>query len=418
MVRAFYSKAAKAIMTLSIGSLLTQCIFLASTLMVAKFYTPREFGLYAVVMAVSPILATVFTMSVEQFIVPSQTDEEASKIFRRGIRLLVRNSLICLMALVVLELLKWMDLLSLDVSFFLGYWILVLAIVIGVFTLVQQIVLRARAYRLIAIRGPIQSATIGTSQYVFFLSGFRNLGLLLGEVLGRLIGVLVILPIVRSKLRENKSGRQSNSQKFSKVTPVFVNLASIILDMISVASTLIVASLLFSKEEAGQLGMALRVLSLPVLLFGLSVSQYILSTASHNELKGQLFLKKDFMRLFYSLVAFAALSTILVMFFASRLMIPILGKEWDLSAELLYWLAPISIVSFVWNSLSTVFYLKNLWNLFFRISLTRFLLITFVAGVSTAADLSFNYVIFAIVFSNSLILAGGIITLRNSFLRN
>jgi O-antigen/teichoic acid export membrane protein len=416
MVRAFHSKAAQAVMTLSVGSLLTQCIFLVSTLMVAKFYTPREFGLYSVVLAVSPILATVFTMSVEQFIVPSQTDEGASKIFRRGIRLLVRNSLLCFMALVVLELLKWMDLLTLDVSFFICYWILALAVVMGVFTLTQQMVLRTRAYRLVAIRGPIQGATIGTSQYLFFLSGFRNMGLLLGEVLGRFIGFLLFLPTVRSNLRKNKLRHESNSQKFSKVSPVFVNLASIILDMISVASALIVASLLFSKEEAGQLGMALRVLSLPVLLFGLSVSQYILSTASHNELKGQLFLKKDFLRLFYSLVAFAALSTILVMFFASRLMIPILGKEWDLSAELLYWLAPISLVSLVWNSLSTVFYLKNLWNLFFRISLARFLVITFVAGVSTAIELPFNYVIFAIVFSNSVILAGGIFVLRNSFL--
>ena len=160
--------------------------------------------------------------------------------------------------------------------------------------------------------------------------------------------------------------------------------------------------------------MALRVLSFPVLLFGLSVSQYLLSTGSHNQSMGQYFRKQDFVHLLLSLSAVAVISTIFIMFFASRLMSPILGLEWDQSAKLLYWLAPISMVSLIWNSVSTLFYLKNLWELFFRVSIARLLIILLVTLVCALFEISFDHTIFALIFFNSLILVVGIFVLWKS----
>ena len=73
------------VLTLMTGSILSQAIPIAITPILTRIYTPEDFGLYAVYIAIITILGTMVSGRYELAIMLPKKDEDAINIFALGI---------------------------------------------------------------------------------------------------------------------------------------------------------------------------------------------------------------------------------------------------------------------------------------------------------------------------------------------
>ena len=66
------------IVTLIIGTIVSQSIIFLSTIIMGKLYSPGQFGVYALIVNIAGVLALFLSRSLETFIVPAGTADEAN----------------------------------------------------------------------------------------------------------------------------------------------------------------------------------------------------------------------------------------------------------------------------------------------------------------------------------------------------
>jgi O-antigen/teichoic acid export membrane protein len=400
---------------LTFGTLLSQIIIFSSTVVMGQLYLPEDFGFYSLIINISGIIALILSKSYETFIVPSGSDEDAGKVFLAGVRL-VFSTWIFMVAFSFLgfSVYKVIDFPS--IKFSLVLWLsLLLAPLLALYSLSYQLVLRNMKYRILATRGPIQNSAIGFSQGVLSYFDFQSIGLVLGEILGRLIGLSFLLSNIRSLSFEIPK-RNFWKQKFDKIDkPVMINFFSIGFDMLAAAALLIYVNLHFGDWAAGQLSMAQRIVVLPVVFLGVNFAQYFLSSASHNRRNGVNLSRTSFdaavIRLFFTSIGIAAL----LFFSGSWILSVFLGEEWATAGRLIRVLVPFMVVSFVWNPMSSYYYVNGLWREFLKISLGRLICICLSALVAKFAHLNLYETTILMTVASGIVQVYGVLMLRKSF---
>jgi O-antigen/teichoic acid export membrane protein len=179
---------------MALGSLTAQVLVFVSTLIISRLYSPSQFGIYSLIVGMSAVLAPLLTFSQENFIVPAPSEDLAVHIFKRTLRIILLNSFILITLITVLEFIlpKNLNTKYLDRNNML--MALLLAAIFAIFAILNQFSLRNLEYRKLAIRGPIQNLSIAIFQITASNFVFKNLGLIIGEAMGRLMGIIVLLP--------------------------------------------------------------------------------------------------------------------------------------------------------------------------------------------------------------------------------
>lgn len=401
--------------TLTFGSVLSQIIIFASTLVMGHLYSPKDFGLYALVISVSGIVGLILSKSYETFIVPSESDEVAEKIFVKGVRLVIKTWIFMVaLSFLGFTFLKATDQLPMKSSLVL--WLsLVLAPLLSIYSLTYQLILRNMKYRILATRGPIQNSAIGINQGFLYYVNIQSIGLILGEILGRLIGLSFLLSNIRSlsiKLPK-KIFKQHKIEKINQ--PIMVNFISIGFDMVAAAALLIFVSLTFGDWAAGQLSMAQRIVVLPTVFLGVNLAQYFLSSASHNRRKGINLTSAAFdaalLKLFVTSVGIA----IILFISGSWILRIVLGDKWTTAGKLITILLPFMIISFVWNPMSSYYYVNGLWVEFLKISAIRLLCICSGAAIAKLTSMNLYESTILISIASGAGQVYGLFSLRKSF---
>ncbi len=397
------------------GTVLSQIVIFASTLVIGHLYLPSQFGFYAYVATIAGILALILSRSFETFVVPAKNKEEADKVFVAAVRLIITNWVY----LAVLSSLGFCLLSAVDVSSKIDFIAiglsLILAPLLAFYALSYQLILRNLQFKVLATRGPIQNFAIGISQWIFSYSNIQSLGLVFGEILGRILS-LVFLVSNLGNLSKIKTIRNWRGRVLDKINqPTRINFFSILCDMSAAAALLIFVNLIFGDWAAGQIAMAQRIIVLPIVILGVNLAQYYLSSGSDNRRKGINLTREVFdatvIKLFLT-----ALSVSIILFLSANWIIDVfLGVEWTTSGKLIRFLLPYMIISFVWNPISSFYYINGLWVEFLKISTLRLLLICVGGLVAKSFRLNLYEATIFITVAGGLVQIFGIYILRKSF---
>jgi O-antigen/teichoic acid export membrane protein len=353
-VRDFFAKWVEGVLSrdaasLALGALTAQALNLLAMPVLSRLYSPEDFGLFSVFMAVSGVVATAITLRYETTIVIPKSDREA-------VALVILSFMLVTILGVPLALLAHFltaHLPYLSDAFGLGAW---LSWAIGAGALTSLIAINnawltrlGRFHQISRQRVALALITIllGISWGLFDIST----GLLLAQICA-LFSVCVYVMWYMSPL--------ANTTKTQELVGVFKQyikapkflLPVALLDVITMQLPLLLISVWYGSELAGHFGMAWRVTALPMTLVGVAVGQVFFQQFS-KAWPDALAAKKLLFKTWKSLAWVGLAPMLFLLFWGREAFAFCFGGKWEDAGAISSVIAPLLFASLLHSPTST-----------------------------------------------------------------
>lgn len=389
------SEFSRNVLTLMTGTTMAQAIPIAISPILTRLYTPEDFGVFALYIAIVNFIAIIVTGRYEMAIVLPKKNEDA-------INILALSLLVCFFIVfvvtVVIILFKENILLILNTTS-LGNLLYLVPISIFLAGLVQSFNYwsnRQEYFKNISTAQISQSLTIGTTQPCF---GYLNInaGLILGNIIGRF---MIAFVLVKKFLNSDKKyiedielNRVKQLAKKHKDFP-FINSLHALSDIVKNSGSVMLISSFFGSAILGFYTLSLRVLQVPIGIIGSALGQVLYKKFStmHNEDKS-MFPYVIKIELFLLLIALPSFG--LLYFIAPELFSFVFGEKWRIAGEYSQILIPYLFMNFLISPISSIPIILGKQKEIFYISLVGNII--FVAIILLFSDIvSFNKVLYLV----------------------
>ena len=356
----------KSVTKLGFGNFVAQILSIFSLPFITRTYSPEEFGVYIFVISICTLLIPVATLRFETLIVLSRDQNEVEEITLASVFFSFWIS--CISSFFALIYFSFFEKKTLNGS-------IAFAITLGIILFVQsvnivyvQTLLQQKNYLSVARSSVTQNASTPFFQLIFGIYNKTYLALGIGYSIGRLLSTLSFYKInfVRSAIR---NGLSSFKKIFSfKIGASRYLVGASILEVLIVFFPLIILSLLFGSVYSGYLGVAQTLTYAPLALISGAISNVMLSSPPTLVFQRKSVIK---LLLYVSVVFF--LFALIMNELPENYMGSILGKDWAEVGNVVRILVIPSLISMIYQILSS-FVLKNSsWNFHLNANLIRFL---------------------------------------------
>lgn len=339
------------------GTVLAQLIPLLASPLLTRLYTPTDFGLLALYLAVVNALLTLACLRYEPAIIMASDDADAARLLHLCRRISVITAL-----LFTLLLLLYADplaalLRSPDLSFWLylaGAHVLLLALL--------QISLnwlnRRQQYRLMSRNKVLQSTTTTTAQIgLGLVPTWGVTGLVVGTLAGQFAALWSLQHRIRSDLPVQKDtpGRQKALLYRYRHMPL-LNGPNAVVDALRLNGINFMLAHAFSQALLGQFTLAWRIVQAPVSLINSALSQVLFQKMAATPPAE---LPRLLRRSLGSLALAGALPFALLYATAPSLFPWIFGQEWHTAGDIARVLTPWLYLNFISSPLSGFFLISQ-----------------------------------------------------------
>lgn len=347
------STARRGLLSIIGGTAGGQVIAFVCAPLISRLFAPAEYGPFAIVNAAILPLATAAALRLDMAIPVPDDDDEALRLASLGLRLVAALGAILAMIAWVLRL-ELVDLLHLQMDPTLLVWIPVVAALMGSFMMLNQVAIRWRMYGAIGRRNLLQASVVSLAQIAAGAAGWGAHGLALGLAVGQLAGVLSLAGSIRGRvpLTTRKSGPSDATMlRRYKSFPLLMAPSGLI-NALGLQAPVLLMAALYGSTVAGWLGMTQRILSLPIALVGVALSQVYLGEFSAAKRAGSVDLGRLFMRASARLGAAGVVLALGLVVLAPTAFAWVLGEEWRVSGDYARALAVASALQLVASPLS------------------------------------------------------------------
>lgn len=362
-------------LTLALGSGAARAIGIVSIPVLTRLYTPEDFGVLAVFTALVAILAPLVTLRYVLALPLPRHDGLAMNLLVLSLGLML-----VLSTLMGLVLWLWgpplLALVSMDVL--APWWWLIALGVLGTasYEMLTLWATRRRAYRVIAQTSVTQSAAGALVKIGMGLAAFQPLGLLVGQVVAQAGGIVRLLRGFLGEFRVNwRYIRISLLRKtawWHRGFPIW-RVPSQFLMVFSMQAPMLFMAALYDAQTAGQFGLAVMALSVPVNLIGQSVGKALYGEAAFvikNDPQKVIQLAKEVQgRLFFA----ALFPTLILFFFGEIIFFYVFGHDWAAAGVFAAWLSIGVAFQFTSAPLVQLMNLFSSQSVFLIINVLRFI---------------------------------------------
>jgi O-antigen/teichoic acid export membrane protein len=362
------------IATLMSGTLMAQVIMLGFIPILTRLYTPSEFGIYSLFLAIASMIGMVSSWRYDQAIMLPKSDRDAQALLFLSMIITITMAMIVAVVLIVFY------------DFFLDYfqgisyllWLLPLAVMIlGMVQIFDAYSTRKEFYKRIATT-KVSSAGISVTLQSLSRYGFNLNGLVIGKVMAEFVSLFLLLSFHLKKqtlqLKNFSKRRIQANMKRHEDFPKYQSVATL-LNSFSQNIPILLFSSLFSPAMVGFYTLTYRVMQAPVMLIAGTTRSVFYQKAS------ALYANKQSIYPLYKkttigLIKLFAVPFVVVLLFGRELFIFVFGVQWEMSgviAEvgilmfLFAFITPPSVVSFNILNLQKVYLKFQIAVLFMRI---------------------------------------------------
>lgn len=355
--------AARDVAILTVGTVMAQGVTIAVIPLLTRLYSPTDFGVLAVFLAVVSVGATLITLRYESSIlVPKENTESANLVLLSlALGFLLSMVLASLAGLIPIGLQEKVGLVT------LGNWVSIAfltAATTAALGVMQCWMNRQKKYKLMAWLRVGQSTSAAGVAVFLGLLHIDN-GLLIAQICASACLCLAALWLGRSAALLWKVSQLQVTALAHKNTPKYL-LPTALLDVVTLQIPVVLIAAWFGADEAGQFSMAWRLLMLPAALVGGAVGQVFMqrfSIATEDPVLARKIIKKSWMLLFaLGLIPFTLFSIGGDFVFEM-----VLGDEWLGAGAIAMMLAPMAFAMFVSSPTSGAYVVLGLqkYSLFF-----------------------------------------------------
>ncbi|MBE7927494.1 lipopolysaccharide biosynthesis protein [Pseudomonas saudiphocaensis] len=349
--RIFKSEAGKVLngmVTLLLGAGLARIIGLLCIPVLARIYSPEDFGVLALYAAFVAVLVPVMTLRYVQAIPLPKNDVIAFNLFSVCFKLIVFFSIMLTVVLAIWAkpILNFFDMEAL----LPWWWMLVLgATGAALYELFSLWATRKKDYKVIAKTQFTQSLIGNLAKIGLGLLAIKPLGLIVGQFLTQSAGITAFIKSARQDFNSYSPRVQLGKEKFvAKYYQDFVwyRLPSQFLMVFSVQAPVVFMAALYSNESTGQLSLAIMALSLPVGLIGNAMAKayYAEIAALGKNRIGQI--RKITIAVQKNLFGIGVPAVFIAYFTAEPLFVLLFGEEWTVAGKYAVMLSPFILLQF------------------------------------------------------------------------
>lgn len=347
------SSSRKNILTLLSGTMLAQALPVAISPILSRLFTPEDFGVLALYVAITGIFGAIANGRYELAIMLPKEDSEARVIVALGVLIAVGVSILLLIAVLLTG--DW-------VASSLGqegsiWWLLftpLSVLLIGLFNMLNYYNNRLKSYKKIAISHISKAGTTAASQLT---GGGMQVGAP-GLVFGRIVGEVTAVALLLFGNRGRKLFSGVNRERICVTARRYQNFPkfsmwSIFFNRGGTHAVEFFISAVYSIGLLGQYSLMQRVLGAPSALVGSAIGQVFFQEASEEKKKTGKAIK-SFNKTFVLLSVLSVGGFGLLFFIAEPLFAFVFGEQWRIAGELTKLLIPLFVLRFVTAAMSLI----------------------------------------------------------------
>lgn len=399
--------------TLTMGRVVAQIVPLLITPILTRIYTPEDFGVFAVFIAIVTIISLISTGRYNLAITLPKEPQKATELF-----------LVCLIGVVSVTIFSFLifftfqgtllDLLSLQDEIHLILFIPLGVFVVASIESIYYWLLRSRDYFFLSKNFIIQTTAINVLKFAFAFLYWGWQGLVLAYILGALLSLILLTGRFLRKsnffdfLKEVSIKDLTEVVKQYRKFPLFSMPADGINSVAKELPNMLLNSL-FGTDIAGLYSITQRILRLPIAFISSAMTDVYRERASSDyREKGDC--RKIFLVTLKYLVLFSIIPFILIYLFAPALTPIILGEQWVEVGGYIRILTPLFFFKFVASPLSSTMYINQkqkvflLWQIGLLICTVGSFYFGNIMGDENTALLLFS-ISYAIMYAISILLA-------------
>lgn len=349
------SQLLKDVSVLVSGTAVAQIIPVLLQPLLRRYFTPEDFGAYAVFLSMTGILTVVASLKYELAIVLPVKEKPAANLVVLTIIINFFFSIL-LLSVIILYARPLLDILRLPLKY--SQYLYFVPAGVFLFSYNQGLnywLIRKKKFFAVSLNKFIRRVGEGFGQLSFIMF-YSPSGLVMGDLFGRLANVFsATIQVVKSDFKFSYitySALRSVSKKYDEypkynVIPGFMSACSFLLPALFI-------NRFFSTNNTGFFDLSKLMLSIPLALIATSISNVLLQRISEKYNK-----KESILPVIYPIVRFilviAFLEIIVIRIWGVQLFTIFFGKEWKYSGELSRILVWSFAANFIIASLTSLF---------------------------------------------------------------
>ena len=349
------SEFSRNVLTLMTGTSIAQAIPIAITPILTRLYTPEDFGLLALFVAITAVFATIANGRYEIAIMLPKKDEDAVNVLALGFIINLFISLGLFFSVIVIYIF-WGD--FIDESK-LGFWLFIIPLsvfITGAFNLLNYFNIRKKYYKDLRDATVFKSFVLVVTQLSIGMIKEGVAGLITGQVLSQLTANMKLL---RNLLKGDEPLQPVKKTKLLALAKKYQdfpkhNAPAALSDTAALKLPSLLLPKLFGLAMSGYFFLAHKMISIPSALIGQSISQVFfqeISAKKNMSSKCWPFFIKTVKRLFF----IGLPVSILIALLGPYLFKIVFGEQWNVSGEVARYLAIVFLFTFVVSPVSSVF---------------------------------------------------------------
>lgn len=343
---------AKNVVTLITGTTIAQAIPIIITPILTRMYTPEDFGVLALFVAIVTIIGSVANGRYELAIMLPSDDDEAINI--AALALLISTVLSFLLFLPSFFLNEYIAA-SLN-SQFIGFWLYFVPLVVwflGLYNVLSYLNNRMKNYKSIAASVVYRSVVQASVQIGVGSVKATAGGLISGQIMANIVANARLIYNTRKYYRLSAINRSSMGGVARRyISFPKYSMWAILANTLSYQFLNVIISLFYSMSTLGFYSLAQRILGLPTSLIGDSIGRVYFQQATIEKREtgkaSKVFRSTTRRLLLMSCIFFLPLYFILPFVFSVAF-----GQEWRVAGEYAQLLLPVFMFRFVSAALST-----------------------------------------------------------------
>jgi O-antigen/teichoic acid export membrane protein len=338
------------VLTLMTGTTIAQAIPIAISPILTRIYTPDDFGVLALFMAITAVLGSVSCGKYEEAIVLPKNDDDAINLVFLGIIVAAIISLFLLIPVFFFneEITK---LLGDDKIGFWLYFIPVSTFMLGIYNSLNYYNIRKKKFKNVSVSQITKSSSLVVTQIGVGLIKNGPFGLILGQILSFFSGNFILYKPLKEKKWQiiNLDIIKNLARKYKKF-PTF-SMPSIFINSINLNLANLLISSFFSITILGYYSLTQRIIGIPFRIIGSSFGQVYFQKATQEYHKSghtnKIFIKTLNKLFMIALPIFAILFVLAEPLFAF-----VFGEEWRVAGTYAKILIPLAFIRFLSSTLS------------------------------------------------------------------
>lgn len=401
------SEFSRNVLTLMTGTTIAQAIPIAISPILTRIYTPEDFGVFALYMAIVSIVAVIATGRYEMAIMLPKEDEDVKSIVKLIMILLLTVTFVTFLIIFFFNENITDAFENQEISSWL-YFLPVSIFLVGLYQVYNYLLIREKNFKRLSTNKVIVSTTNAATQLSYGFAISNGFGLLFGNIISYIVSIYFI---IKSKVVNKYFHFKDNSIK--EVAKEYQNfprydVPSVLVNVVANQLPLLALGKFFGLGVVGFYSLMYKVLMMPISLLSSTVLDVFKQRATEDYNKyGNC--KDIYIKTFKSLVLLGIVPFSILGIFAPEIFAFVFGESWKVAGEFAQIMTPIFFLNFIVNPLSYTFFIaqKQKLNLIGQFILLILTIISIYIGlqfndeyitvITFAISYSFVYVFYLVI---------------------